>query len=98
MYVMEIPTKWEDYLHMAEFAYNNGQHASTKMSPFEIMYGIKCTTLVSWDSPVDRLMVGPEMLQDMEKTIWEVQNNLKVAQDRQKSYADLKRKIKSSRL
>ena len=25
MYVMDKPTKWEDYLHLAEFAYNNGQ-------------------------------------------------------------------------
>ena len=24
MYVMERPTKWEDYLHLAVFAYNNG--------------------------------------------------------------------------
>ena len=25
MYVMDKPTKWEDYLHLVEFAYNNGQ-------------------------------------------------------------------------
>jgi hypothetical protein len=24
MYVMEKPLKWEDYLHLVEFAYNNG--------------------------------------------------------------------------
>ena len=24
VYVMNNPTKWEDYLHLAEFAYNNG--------------------------------------------------------------------------
>ena len=23
MYVMECPTKWEEYLHLVEFAYNN---------------------------------------------------------------------------
>ena len=34
MYVMERPAKWEDYLHLLEFSYNNGYHASTKMSPF----------------------------------------------------------------
>ena len=28
MYVMEKPTKWEYYLHLVEFAYNNGWHAS----------------------------------------------------------------------
>ena len=49
------------------------------MSPFEILYGRKCTTHVSWDIPVDHLMIGPEMLQDMEQTIQEVQKNFKVA-------------------
>ena len=58
MYVMERPTKWEDYVHLVEFTYNNGYQASTKMSPFEILYGRKCTTPVSGDSPMDRLMVG----------------------------------------
>ena len=24
VYVMDKPTKWEDYLHLVEFAYNNG--------------------------------------------------------------------------
>ena len=76
---MERPTKWEDYLHLVDFAYNNGYPASSKMSPFEILYGRKCTTPVSWDGPVDCLMVGPEMLQDMEMTDQEVQKNFKVA-------------------
>ena len=63
---MERPTKWEGYLHLVDFAYNNGYQASTKMSPFEILYRKQCTTLASWDSPMDRLIVGLEMLQDME--------------------------------
>jgi transposase InsO family protein len=28
MYVMDKPSKWEDYLHFVEFAYNNGYQAS----------------------------------------------------------------------
>ena len=28
MYVMKKPTKWDDYLHLVEFAYNNGYQAS----------------------------------------------------------------------
>ena len=27
MYVMDKPSKWEDYLQLVEFAYNNGQQA-----------------------------------------------------------------------
>ena len=60
---MERPTRWEDYLHLVEFAYNNGYQDSTKMSPFEIMYGKKCTTPFSRDGPMEHLMVGPDLLE-----------------------------------
>ena len=39
MYVMNNPTKWEDYLHLAEFAYNNEYKDSAKMSHFKVLYG-----------------------------------------------------------
>jgi transposase InsO family protein len=51
MYVMDKPSKWEDYLHLVEFSYNNGYQASLKMGPFEAFYGRKCNTPVSWDNP-----------------------------------------------
>ena len=28
MYVMKKPTKWDDHLHLVEFAYNNGYQDS----------------------------------------------------------------------
>jgi hypothetical protein len=92
MYLRKKSNKWEDYLHLVEFAYNNGYQTWAKLSPFEIMYDKKCTTLISWDNPADRLMVGPEMLQEMENMVRKVQQNLKEAQDRQKSYIDQKRR------
>ena len=42
IYVMDKPSKWEDYLHLVEFAYNNGQQASLGMSPYEALYGRRC--------------------------------------------------------
>ena len=44
MYVINRPSKWEDYLHLAEFAYNNIYQSSSKTSPFEALYRRKC-----WD-------------------------------------------------
>ena len=67
MYVLNNSTKWEDYLHLAEFAYNKRYKTSTKMSPFEVLYGWKCRTPVAWDNPMDRLMLGPDLLKDLEK-------------------------------
>jgi hypothetical protein len=41
MYVMDKASKWEDYLHLVEFSYNNGCQESLNMSPFEALYGRK---------------------------------------------------------
>jgi hypothetical protein len=82
MYVRTKPNKWEDYLHLVELAYNTGYQTSTKLSAFKILYGRKCTTPIIWDNLADRLMVGPEMLQEMENMVRKVQQNLKEAHDR----------------
>ena len=66
---MDKPPKWEDYLHLVEFAYNNGYQASLRMSPFEALYGRKWNTPVSWDNPVDRVLLGLEFLKDMEDQV-----------------------------
>jgi hypothetical protein len=88
MYVIDQPSKWEDYIHLVEFSYNNGYLASFKMSPFEVLYGRKCNTLVSWENLADRAVVGPELLKEMEDQMEKIKHNLKVAQDRQKNYAE----------
>jgi hypothetical protein len=51
IHVMDRPSKWEDYLHLVEFSYNNGYKVVLKMSPFEALYGRKCNTPVRWDNP-----------------------------------------------
>ena len=81
MYVKEHASKWEDYLHLVEFAYNNHYQASTKYNPFEILYGRKCNTPISWSNPVYKLVLGLELLKEMELIVKQVQGNLKVAQD-----------------
>jgi hypothetical protein len=88
MYVMDKPSKWEDYLHLVEFAYNNGYQASLKMITFEALYGRKCNTPVIWDNPADRVVLGLEFLKDMEDRMVRIKHNLKEAQDRQKIYVD----------
>jgi hypothetical protein len=41
MYVMDKPSKWENYLNLVEFSYNNVYQASLKIIPFESLYGRK---------------------------------------------------------
>ena len=90
MYVMDKPGKWEDCMHLVEFAYNNHFQVSAGLSPFKILYGWKCNNPISWSSSIDGLMLRPGLLKDMELMWKNVQNNLKVSQDRKKSYDDLK--------
>ena len=59
MYLMGRATKWEKYLYLVEFSYNNRYQALLKMSPFESLYGRRCSVLVNWDKPMDMLVVGP---------------------------------------
>jgi hypothetical protein len=88
MYVMDKPYKWGYYLHLVDFYYNNRYKSSFKMSPFESLYGRKCSTPVSWDNSTYRVLLGPEMLKEMEDEMVKIKQNLKVAQYRQKVYAD----------
>jgi hypothetical protein len=67
MYVMDKPSKWEDYIHLVEFSYNNGYQASLEMSMFEALYDRKCNTLISWDNPADKAVIGPYFLKVMEE-------------------------------
>jgi len=69
MYVVDQGSKWEDCIHLVEFAYNNGFQASLNMSPFETLYGSKCNTLVSWDNPTDRAIIGSDLRKEMEEHV-----------------------------
>ena len=67
MYVMDQPLKWEYYLYLVYFSYNNEYHASLKMSPFKVFYGRKCDTPISWDNLVERVIIGPQLPREMEE-------------------------------
>jgi hypothetical protein len=98
MYVMDKPSKWEDYLHLVEFSYNNGYQASLKMSPFEALYGRKCNTPVSWDNPTDRVVIGPEFAKGNGREDGKDQEKFKgCTGDRKKSYADKSRTYRNSK-
>jgi hypothetical protein len=91
MHVMHKPKKWEDYLPLVEFSYKNGDQESLKMSPFEALYGRQCKIPISWNNLADRITIRLDMLKEMEQQIIQIKHNLKIAQDRQKIYADRKR-------
>jgi hypothetical protein len=83
---------WDKSLPYVEFSYNNSYQASLKMAPFEALYGRKCRTPLYWNQTIERQVFGPEILQEAEKQVQIIRENLKIAQLRQKSYADNRRR------
>jgi hypothetical protein len=79
MHVMHQPKKWEDYLPLVEFAYNNGYQDSLKMSPFEALYGRQCNIPIRWNNPVDRVTIGPYMVKEIEQQVIQIRRNMKIA-------------------
>nr|GFA87582.1 reverse transcriptase domain-containing protein [Tanacetum cinerariifolium] len=69
-----------------------GYHASIKAAPFEALYGQKCRSLVYWAEVGEAQLLGPELIQETTKKIIQIKQRIQAAHDRQKSYADLKRK------
>jgi hypothetical protein len=85
-------SSWDKSLPYAEFSYNNSYQASLKMSPFEALYGRKCRTPLYWDKTRGRQFFRPELIQEVEEQVRIIRENLRVAQTRQKSYADNRRR------
>ena len=88
MHVLAYPQKWDQCLPLAEFSYNNSYQESIKMAPFEALYGRRCRTPLNWSEAGERTIFGPDMVQEAEEQVRLIQENLKIAQSRQKSYAD----------
>jgi hypothetical protein len=62
------------------------------MAPFEMLYGHRCRTPLFWSEAGERKVFGPDILQEAKKQVRIVRENLRVAQSRQKSYADHRRR------
>ncbi|KAA3487040.1 DNA/RNA polymerases superfamily protein [Gossypium australe] len=78
--VIDFRGSWEDYLPLAEFAYNNSYQSSIQMAPYEALYGRRCPTPTCWTEL------------ETEEKVKLIRDQLKEASDRQKLFADLKRR------
>jgi hypothetical protein len=60
--------------------------------PFEMLYGCRCRTPLLWSETREHKVFGPDILQEAKKQVQMVRENLQVAQSRQKSYVDHRRR------
>ncbi|GJZ99566.1 putative reverse transcriptase domain-containing protein [Tanacetum coccineum] len=90
--VIDFGKGWVKHLPLAEFSYNNSYYASIKAAPYETLYGRKCRSPVCWAEVGEAQLTGPELIQETMEKIVLIKQRMQAAQDRQKSYADRKRK------
>ncbi|GJW04670.1 putative reverse transcriptase domain-containing protein [Tanacetum coccineum] len=90
--MIDFGNGWEIYLPLIEFSYNNSYHASIKASPFKELYGQKCRSPVCWAKFGDAQLTGPELIHETTERIIQIKQIIQAARDRQKSYADVRRK------
>ncbi|GKB32473.1 putative reverse transcriptase domain-containing protein [Tanacetum coccineum] len=90
--VIDFGKGWDKHLPLVEFSYNNSYHASIKAAPFEALYGRKCRSPVCWAEVGDSQLTGPEIIQETTEKIVQIRQRLQAARDRQRSYANVRRK------
>jgi hypothetical protein len=88
---MEYPGNWDRNLLWAEFSYNNSYQESLKMAPFEVLYGCRCCTPFNWIEPGEKVIFGPDIIDEAEATVHRIQDNLKDAKSCQESYTNKRR-------
>ncbi|GJS79912.1 putative reverse transcriptase domain-containing protein [Tanacetum coccineum] len=90
--VLDFGGSWDVHLPLVEFSYNNSYHSSVRCALFEALYGRKCRSPIMWAKVGEGQLIGPELVQETTEKISQIKGRLKAARDRQKSYADKRRK------
>nr|GEY33144.1 putative reverse transcriptase domain-containing protein [Tanacetum cinerariifolium] len=89
---IDIRKGWVNHFPLVKFSYNNSYHASIKAAPLEALYSQKCRSPICWTEVREAQILGPKLIQETTEKIVQIKQRIQAARDRQKSYADLKRK------
>ena len=63
------------------------------MAPFEALYDRRCRTPLNWVEPGERRYFGIDFVTEAEEQVRIIQQHMKAAQSRQKSYANKRRPL-----
>ncbi|GJY95399.1 putative reverse transcriptase domain-containing protein [Tanacetum coccineum] len=83
---------WDVHLPLVEFSYNNSYNSSVVCAPFEALYARKYRSPIMWAEVGEGQLIEHKLVQETTKKISQIKDRLKAARDRQKSYADKRRK------
>ncbi|GJV73272.1 ribonuclease H-like domain-containing protein [Tanacetum coccineum] len=69
-----------------------GGAGAFKAAPFKVLYGRKCRSHVCWAEVGEAQLTGPDIIHETIEKIFKIRDRMQVARDRQKSYADKRRR------
>ncbi|GKD87183.1 putative reverse transcriptase domain-containing protein [Tanacetum coccineum] len=88
---LDFGKNWDRHLSLVEFSYNS-YYISIKVAPFEALYGRKYRLPVCWAEVGDAQLTGPAIIHETTEKIVQIKSRIQAARDRQKSYANIRRK------
>jgi hypothetical protein len=62
------------------------------MAPFEVLYRRRCRTPLNSIEPGEKVIFGPDLIEDAEATVHRIQDNLRAAKSCQETYANKRRR------
>ncbi|GKD06938.1 transposon ty3-G gag-pol polyprotein [Tanacetum coccineum] len=87
-FARDKPKKWVEWMPWAEYNYNTSVHTSTKMTPFQVVYGRPPPKLLPYVPGTTNIQVVDEYLRDRDELLRHLRANLLATQHRMKIQAD----------
>ena len=77
--VIDFGGHWDQFLPLAEFAYNNSYHPSIETTIFEALYGKRCRSLFGWFKTFEIQSCGTDLLQESLNRVRVIQDRLRAS-------------------
>jgi hypothetical protein len=87
-YVGAQQRTWVRWLHMGEYCYDTTYHMSIRMSAFRALYGYDAPSFIETVFGDNRVLGAKDWVEESQRILQSVRENLQLAQNQQKIYAD----------
>jgi hypothetical protein len=88
VFFLEKQNQWAQWLPLTEWWYNTSYHTSTCITPFEVVYGQKPPSVLSYLLGASKVQVVDQTLTAREAILHTLKENLFMVQNRMKQQAD----------
>ncbi|GKB79828.1 putative reverse transcriptase domain-containing protein [Tanacetum coccineum] len=90
--IIDFRGRWDVHLPSVKFSYNKNYHSSMRCAPFKALYRRKFRLPILWTEIGEGQLIEPEIIQETIEKISQIKDRLKATRNRQKIYADKRRK------